>query len=215
MRALTTASLVVAALSGACDRSAPCIPWPADVRPLAVGDTARFQTGRIVSSDCEGGADAAFIWSSLDSTIAVVAPNGLVHGVAPGMFRVRALRGEDTLRSEGFVLPRGWRPRIEPESAAVYVGDSVSFRVVAYDSSGKSLPIVPFWLITEEFRLRMSPEFSSRGAAAELTQGGAYQNVTVPGYFRGERAGRTTITGQIGERRVQATLIILPKAGAR
>jgi hypothetical protein len=218
MRLNSFASLALAIVASCTATDAespePCVA-SLSARPLLVGDTARFVIGSFKTSDCLPDGDTTFAWSSLDSTVATITRNGVARGVAPGVFRVQAIRGSDVVRSEGFVLPPGWEPRIEPESVTVEVGDSVSFRVLAYDREGDSLPTVPFWLLTEEFLLARSPDSARRARHQELTEGRIYQYVMLPGYFRGTRPGRTVITGQIADRRVEARLTILPKSGAR
>lgn len=184
----------------------PCLSWPEGTHPLLVGDTARIPGGRMRSSDCIRDPNIRFQWSTADTTVVQVTPDGLLRGLAPGVFRLTATRDTAVLPSSGFVLPAGWTARISPDSATVQVGDTVSFLVAVFDSAGNRLPPVPFSLYT--------PEFERPGSGAQpLVDKYSRQHITEPGSFRAVRPGRTVITGVIGNpfagRRMPAVLTIL------
>jgi hypothetical protein len=152
--------------------------------------------------------------------VATVSAGGVARGVTPGVFRAVAVAGADTLRAEGFVLPRGWRARLTPESATVRVGDTVAFHMLAVDSAGGALPPVPFSLYTPEFlaigreaAAGVSPGAAPRPLPEPLTDRWSHQSIVGWGVFRAERPGVTTITGQIGAMPAEARLTILPRAG--
>ncbi len=185
----------------------PCLSWTEGAHPLLVGDTARILGGQMRGSDCIPDPDVRFLWSTADSAVVQLAPDGLIRGLAPGVFRLTATRDTAVLPSSGFVLPAGWTARISPDSATVQVGDTVSFLVAVFDSAGNRLPPVPFSLYT--------PEFERPGSGAQpLVDKYSHQHLTEPGVFRAVRPGRTVITGVIGStpggRRVPAVLTILP-----
>lgn len=182
----------------------PCVVWTEQIRPLTVGDTARVVLGQLQVTDCVPGETNPFQWSTSDSAVVEIAGDGLLRGRAPGVFQVTASRDTVVLHESGFVLPRGWTHRILPESATVNVGDTISFRVVAYDTAGRELPPVPFSLLTPEFERPGSGELP-------LVDKYSHQQITVAGTFKAVRPGHTTITGVVAGRRVPAALYVVAR----
>ena len=179
-----------------------CIVWTEAIRPLTLGDTTRVRAGRIDVSDCIPDESVQVVWSTPDPRRVRVTADGLVRGQAPGMFDLTATTGSGTLRESGFVLPAGWDLRIDPDSAVVRVGDSVSYRVVALDAEGQELPAVPFSLYTPEFGRPGSRELP-------LVDRYSYQGVMTLSAFEAVRPGQTVITGKIGNRRVSSPLTVV------
>src|SRR5690348_10596898 len=67
----------------------PCLHGLEVLKPLVVGDTARMTMGtKDRSGDCGSKAAPGFVWSSSDTTIASVTPDGFVRARAPGVFRL-------------------------------------------------------------------------------------------------------------------------------
>lgn len=170
--------------------------------PLLVGETMQFKIGKMVESNCLPSEMRADMWDSPQSGVVHVRPDGLVQGIAPGEFHVTARVGSTTLESNGFVLPPGWTPRIDPPDATIRVGETVSFRVVANDAEGRLLPSVWFSVYTAEF-------FNFEDRTPPPVDMWSQQNVRSFGVFRGVRPGRTTMVGVIGTSRVEATLTVV------
>jgi hypothetical protein len=218
MRRAVTAAILALATTAACAAGADraCLVWPDDARPLAVGDSISLRVGTLVGSDCDAARPRPAVWRALDPAVATVSPGGAARGIAPGLFRAVAVAGVDTLAAEGYVLPRGWRARLSPESATVRVGDTVAFRVTAVDSAGRALPPVPFSLYTPEFlateRAVATGAPGPARAPGPLTDRWSHQGITGPGVFRAERPGTTSITGELDTVRIAARLTILPRA---
>jgi hypothetical protein len=193
-----------------------CVYWPGDAQPLLVGDSMRLTTGTLYNdSDCNPPPPPSVSWGSEQPAVVSVDSTGLVHARTPGRFTVVGITGDDTVRAEGFVLPPGWTARLTPDSATVRVGDSVSFMMIALDSVGGQLPIVPYWLYTPEWRSRWPRDTTGKPVPPRLTTEHAFQHVTTPSVFHVEKPGRTLLIGQIGDRRDTATLVVLPADSAR
>jgi hypothetical protein len=171
--------------------------------PLAVGDTTRMKVGSVVGSDCEYEPDTRYRWSTRDTAVVYVTPDGLIRGRAPGRFKVLARRESVTLESMGFVLPHRWTIRVHPESATLGVGDSVRFEVVAEDSSGRALRGIPYSIFTPEFD---RPESDAK----PLIDRYSYQLIDTAVVVRAVRAGTTSLRAQIGDRVAHARLHVTP-----
>jgi hypothetical protein len=182
----------------------PCVRWSWALRPLLIGDSARITTGRMRESDCLERAGDRFTWSSLDTAVVTVRPNGWVVGRAAGVFR--AVAGEDTamLVEKGFVLPAGWTLRIQPDSATIQLGDTARFEVRAVAPDGRMLPPVPYSLYTAEFDVY--PDSGPRPPPP--VDKWSHQGVTGPVLFIGVRRGRTVLRGELGTQRVYAPLTV-------
>jgi hypothetical protein len=180
----------------------PCVVWNPDIRPLLVGQSTHMGLGHMKESDCIPRRDSTFKWTTSDPSIVRVTPDGQINGLSPGIFQVRAMRGPKVLEERGFVLPIGWTLRILPARATVRVGDSVTFRVVAYDASGRELPTVPYSIYTPEFNRPSSGE-------RPLVDKWSYQHTTAPAVFRAQRVGETILTGVIGKQSVTALLAVV------
>jgi hypothetical protein len=193
-----------------------CVQWPSDAQPLLVGDTTRLTSGTLHNgSDCDPRSPQRVSWVSEQPAVASVDSAGLVRGLAPGRFTAVGVSGDDTLRANGFVLPPGWTARLIPDSVTVQVGDSVGFMIAALDSLGGQLPSVPYWLYTPEWQNIGSSDTAGKTIPPRLTTEHAFQNVTTPSVFHMERAGTTVLIGRIGDRRLTATLVVLPAATLR
>ncbi len=211
------ALLAVAAAACAPAEERACLASPHGAWPLAPGDSVRLRVGTLVGSDCDPARPRAAVWRALDSAVATVSPGGAARGRAPGVFRAVAVAGADTVRAEGYVLPRGWRARLTPAEVTVRVGDTVAFRMAATDGAGRALPPVPFSLYTPEFldaeREILSGAPDTARPREPLTDKWSRQGITGPGVFRAQRPGATTITGELGGVRAEARLTVLPRAG--
>jgi hypothetical protein len=182
-----------------------CIPaYDERIHPLLVGQTMPLRLGWPDESDpdtCISDNVSDVVWSSEDTAIVSLLPDGRVRGIAPGMFRVRARHGQRNLDGTGFVMPEEWSVQITPESATIAAGETVAFDVRAHDSSGRLLPRVPFDLYTAEPLIDPS-------VIDERRHFGATQAVVV----QGVRAGATTITGAIGmgigSKEAAATIVV-------
>jgi hypothetical protein len=199
--ALATAC-VAAGSQGLADR--PCVRWSRALRPLLIGDSARITTGRMRESDCLERTGDQFTWSSLDTAVATVRPNGWVVGRAAGRFRAVAREDTTLLVEEGFVLPAGWTLRIQPDSATIQLGDTARFEVRALALDGTVLPPVPYSLYTAEFDVH--PDSGPRPPPP--VDKWSHQGVTGSASFIGERRGRTVLRGELGTQRVHAPLTV-------
>lgn len=192
----------------------PCTTSAPGIAPLVIGDTARMLTGHIWRTKCQASADRDYTWQVTDGNAATVTPDGLVRGVRPGLFELTGVHGADTTGDVAFVLPRGWMLRIEPESVTVRTGDSVAFRVIAYDSSGTTYSFAPFTLYTPEFIQDVTDFQAGRmfpqGGRQSLSDRRIRETDTMPGSFRFVRSGVTAIIGRIGERMDTAPVVVLP-----
>ena len=200
---LTFASACVASGSEGLD-GRPCVRWSRALRPLLIGDSARITTGRMRESDCLERSGDQFTWSSLDTAVATVRPDGWVIGRGAGVFRAVAREDTTMLVEEGFVLPAGWTLRIRPDSATILVGDTARFEVQALASDGTVLRPVPYSLYTAEFDVH--PDSGPRPPPP--VDKWSHQGVTGPALFIGERPGRTVLRGELGMQRVHAPLTV-------
>lgn len=209
--ALLLAALVgCAPHEGAGSRRA-CFGWPGEAQPLLVGDTMRLSAGTLHNdSDCIPPPPQRVGWSSAHPAVASVDSEGLVRGLSPGRFTAVGVAGSDTLLAEGFVLPHGWTARVIPDSVTARVGDSVSVVVVAFDSLGRQLPTVPYWIFTPEWQSRRSTDTVGQAIPPRLTTEHVFANVTTPSVFHLEQAGTTTLIGRLGEKRLIVTLVVQP-----
>jgi hypothetical protein len=192
----------------------PCTTSAPGIAPLVVGDTARMLTGHIWRAKCQASADQRYSWQVTGGNAATVTPDGLVRGVRPGLFELTGVHGGDTTGDVAFVLPRDWQLRIEPESVMVRMGDSVAFRVIAYDSSGATYSFAPFTLYTPEFIQDVTDFKAGRmfpqGGRQSLSDRRIRETDTMPGSFVFVRSGVTAIIGRIGERMDTARVVVLP-----
>lgn len=219
---MTRIALTLLAATAGCGLSSgfgsgsACVQWPDGAQPLLVGDTLRLRSGTLQNgSDCVAPSPQPVIWTSVQPSVASVDADGLVRGLTPGRFNAVGISGSDTLHAKGFVLPPGWSARIIPDSVTVQVGDKVPFIVVALDSLGVRLPAVPYWLYTPAWARFGSPDAATKPIPPQLTTESAFQYVTAPSVFHMEKAGITILNGRIGDRRVTATLVVLPAGTAR
>ena len=202
--------LSLVAVLSACNESSPnrlsALPCSEHWRPLplGVGDTTRMKVGSVVGSDCRYVPDARYRWSTPDTHVVDVTPDGLIRGRAPGRFHVLARRDQVTLKSGGFVMPSRWTLRAEPESASVRVGDGVRFRAVVLDTLGREVPGIPYSLFTPEFD---HPEVGETPVIDKYS----YQLIDTPIVVRAVRAGTTTLRVVIGARSARARLQVAPR----
>ena len=93
-----------------------------------------------VRHDSENGAARRFRWTSSDTTVAHVSPDGLVEARATGVAMLRA--EVDGVISDPLALrvsPQVSTLWITPSMAAIRVGDTVAFQIVARDAAGEPL----------------------------------------------------------------------------
>lgn len=215
---------------GACDGVRPdpeelCIVWSPAVHPLLVGDTARLRATRVRGSDCvaTGPAVSGLRWRSADSAIVTVAADGVVRGRAPGNFRVEVAGEGEVTHTDGYVLPVGWRVRVDAgpggDSVVARVGDTVRVRVWAESGEEERLPAVPFHVVTPEYLAwarevvpdvqagRRTPGWEERGGLfdrqyAQSDSGGDVVD------FVAQRAGVSRITARIGDRTADVRVVV-------
>ena len=181
----------------------PCIHSAQAVEPLFVGDSTRLTIGQIEQgSTCGRRTPRGFRWTSSNDAIAQVTPDGWVRGRTPGAFVAIAKRRSDSLSTSGFVMPAEWRIDIEPDSATLRVGDSVSVLVRAYDKTGTPLPIVPYHLFTPEF-------FEATSGKRPIVNRWSWTNALEPVTVVAVDTGTTTLIGRIGSQEVTSKLRIV------
>lgn len=200
---------------------AACGPGPSDdgscfvddhelLRPILVGDVARPRLARLRGSDCDRERllpRAAVAWRSADSAVVGVTPDGEVHGLAPGRFTLAAEVDGRELRTHGFVVPPGWRLRLDRDTVRVAVGDTVPVRPRAVAADGTPLPAVPYAVAT--------PEHLAWGAAIDAWVRGGTPGSSPeerPGLFEHSllfaRVEDTTATVRFVARRAGRTLLV-------
>jgi hypothetical protein len=192
------ASLLVAVTAAGCERTPPCVPSMAAL--VEVGASKQFTVGRrVFDSDCrlDGPLPTGFVWSGANPSVAEVSPDGRVLGIRPGNFKLTATKGSTKLVAEGFVLPPGWMPTIEPTNADITVGETLSFLVYPSDGAGRRLPLVPFFLTTPTF---------TGGEKVSVLLPVAHLDVTSPVTFTAVSPGTTVLEGSIAGRTVKATV---------
>ncbi len=199
-----TLGLLLSSCTTKTQQTIPCISNEGELRPLTIGQPLQMQVGLLDESDCIVNTDAAasWTWKTADPEIIQVSAIGSVEGTKPGNFTLNASNGDTLLlTTQGFVLPADWTIKIEPAAATVKVDQIVEFQVTAYDANNQPLPTVPFSLYT--------PEFFEPGSGKEpLVDQVSYQQITNPGTFRAAKPGVTTITGELGDKKVEAKLTI-------
>jgi Bacterial Ig-like domain (group 2) len=184
----------------------PCLPGSyLKLRALPIGTsmTMEIGMGQAMGSDCLNDPEAAkgWTWVTSDNTIATVTPTGVVTGVKPGTFSLKATKGNQTLEAKGFIMPPQWTVEFEPQAATVKVGESVKLKVVAYDANHQKLPPVPFSIYT--------PEFAQPGKPA-LVRPWSQQQETDTAIFYGTQPGITQMIGKIEDKQVEMKLTITP-----
>jgi Bacterial Ig-like domain (group 2) len=190
--------------------------------PIGASMTMEIGSGQLAGSDClkDPEAGKSWTWTSSDRTIATVSPLGVVTGVKPGTFSLKATKGDQTLEAKGFIMPQKWTVEFEPPAATVKVGESVTLKVVAYDENHQKLPPVPFSVYTPEFFLPAEQKsLIDTGSAPSmgktpLVDKWSQQQMTGPATFRATRPGVTKMIGEIGkfggDKRAEATVTITP-----
>ena len=180
----------------------PCIHSAQAVEPLFVGDSTRLTIGQIEGSTCGRKTPRGFRWTSSNDAIADVRPDGWVRGKTPGAFVAVAKRRSDSLSMSGFVMPAEWKIDIEPDSATLRVGDSVTVLVRAHDKTGTPLPIVPYHLFTPEF-------FEATSGKKPIVNRWSWTNALEPVEVVAIDTGTTTLIGRIGSQEVTTKLRIV------
>jgi hypothetical protein len=185
------------------DDGKPCMLTTERLKPLVIGDSVRIVMGTQQLADCTSREADGFKWSSSDPAVDV-SEEGMVRGRSIGSFTLQAKRRSEALTTDGFVLPHGWRARIEPDSFRIRVGDSLAIRVTALDSAGASIPNVPFSLFAPEF-------FDPIRTKRPIVNKYSWENVVGPVYVVATDTGSTMLLGRIGFEQVTAKVRILPK----
>jgi hypothetical protein len=181
----------------------PCLRNVEVLQPLLIGDTTRMGIGtKRRDGDCTSKTATGFVWSSSDTTIASVTPDGLVRAHAPGLFRLTAEHASAAFFADGFVVPPEWRVQISPDSARLRVGDSVRVVVRAFTKSGEPLPVLPFELHAPE---SFDPLAGKKPIVNRLRWLDARDPVTVVAVD----TGTTVLVGRIGFQQVSARLKIV------
>jgi hypothetical protein len=171
--------------------------------PIGASTTVVVGRGQALGSDCldDAAAVQSWTWTSADSTIAIVTPTGVVTGVKPGTFSLKATKGEQTLTTEGFIMPPDWTVEFEPQAATVKVGEAVKLKVVAYDAKHQKLPPVPFSVYTPEFFHQVKEPLVSPWSQQQE------RNIAI---FHATKPGMTQMIGEIADKQVKMKLTITP-----
>jgi Bacterial Ig-like domain (group 2) len=205
----------------------PCLEGSyLQLRALPIGDsvTLAMGTSHVNDSDCQTDPEAAkaWTWRTADTAIVRVTTTGVVTGLKPGTFSVTATNGNQTRQTEGFIMPKDWTVAVEPATATVKVGESVTFQVVTYDQQHRQLPQLPFSIHTSEVFPPPTQKASSDTGSASRTEQkplvdkGSQQHVTGPATFRATRPGVAKMIGEVGIygsngfKSAEATLTIVP-----
>jgi hypothetical protein len=194
-------------------KTTPCLAYNfKDVNPLIAGKNVQIKIGESSGSDCQTSDFVTFpksvTWSSKDTKIIQLSPDGTVTGIAPGEFTVLAKTGQKTLSMSGVVYPPDWDVRIQPEAATVRVGDRITFEMIASDSKGNLLPPVTFGLRTPDYQQPEPGAPSKPPNPTPLLDRSFHHMGTQPGTFRALRPGKIAITGKMGDRTKSAQLTI-------
>lgn len=128
---------------GRADAQYICVT-PQQYGPLPIGRTLTLFARQIDwFGDCRA-VISADSWSSSDTAIARVSNTGVVEPVRTGAVTVTAQSRRGSGNYMITVVPPIQRIEIFPKDTTVGVGDTVTFRAVAYDAQGGVVPDVPF-----------------------------------------------------------------------
>jgi hypothetical protein len=188
----------------------PCIRYGyEDLNPLIMGKTTGVSLGMTEGgSDCTGKSTEPVAWSSENPEVATIAPDGTIKAIAPGAFSITAKFNAKTLMAKGVVYPSDWTIRIQPETAAIHVGDQVTFQMVATDSKGNSLPPVFTFITTPNYQ-DPNPNLPDLVPNPSPWMDRSFHAMgSTPGTFRALRPGTIKITGKMAGQTRQATLTI-------
>jgi hypothetical protein len=181
----------------------PCAAAKEALHPLLIGDTIHATIGFLAGAACLPAEPRPVLWTTGDTAIVQLSPDGRVIGRATGVFRLFA-RDEraNMIIAEGFVVPRGWHFAKDTDSRTVIrVGDSVVVDVQAVDSLGHLLPRLPFDVFSRDYFLPDSqPVFDILSV----------RNALAPVVFKALRAGQTNVRSEMGARRVLLHITVLP-----
>jgi hypothetical protein len=183
----------------------PCAVANDALHPLLIGETTHVRIGFVAGATCEPAEPRSRLWTTGDTTVVRLNPDGRVIGRATGVFRLFA-RDEkaNMIIAEGFVAPRGWHFAKDKDSRTVIrVGDSVVVDVQVVDSLGHLLPRLPFSVFAREYFL---PD-SIRQPVFDIL---SVRNALGPVVFRAQRAGQTNLLSEMGSRQVRHRITILP-----
>ena len=174
-----------------------CIP-SFEIDPLLIGESVQLKLGDTRSfGDCLHTDLEGVVWSVDNTDVVHILPGNMLIGMTPGVFTVTAhYQGSEMSRS-GFVLPSGWKPRINASSVTANVGDTVTYDVRAYDSNGNILPPVPY-------SLNISPSTALKPIVALYSP---YQDFIDKTLFRVEMPGKITVSGSIDNKSVASELM--------
>jgi hypothetical protein len=181
-----------------------CVRDAERLRPLQIGDTTRLTIGALDFNNCTTSSARNVAWSSSDTAILEITKDGLARGKVAGVFTVRAVSDTTTLTESGFVLPPEWQARIEPDSARLRVGDSVTMVIRPFDKNGAALPKVPYSIFAPEF-------FDPTTRKTPIVNKSSWQSVVGPSVIVATDTGTTILMGRIGFQQVMAKLTIRPR----
>jgi trimeric autotransporter adhesin len=117
-------------------------------------------------------------WSTENSSIATVSPQGVVTAVAPGRTQVAASR--NGISGVAAVVVHSLPPvlvRVTPAASALQVGGTVVLTAQVLDASGRVLPLTPTWTCDRTTVATVS----SNGAVTAVNPGNAVITATAGG----------------------------------
>jgi hypothetical protein len=180
----------------------PCLHGVEVLKPLVVGDSTHMTMGtKDRSGDCGSKTAPGFVWTSSDTTIATVTPDGFVRARAPGVFRLTSEHAAAAFFADGFVVPRDWQVKLVPENGKMRVGDTLKIAVRAFTKSGTPLPVIPFELHTPE-------SFDPMGAKRPIVNRLRWLDAREPVPVVAIDTGTTVLIGRIGFQQATGTFKI-------
>lgn len=100
-------------------------------------------------------------------------------------------------------MPPDWKADIDPDSATLRVGETVSIVVRSFDKAGALLPTVPYHLFTPQF---FDPTRGKKPIVNRWSRPNSIEAVRVVAID----TGTTTLVGRIGSQQVTTKLKIHP-----
>jgi hypothetical protein len=117
---------------------------PTQYGPLPIGRTVNLQARDIDwFGDCRQPLNGA-VWTSSDSGVATVTATGRIQPLRVGTVTIQATLNQRRGSYSLHIVPAIHRLEIVPRDTSAAVGDTVTFRAIAYDVAGTIVPNVPF-----------------------------------------------------------------------
>ena len=138
-------------------------------------------------------------WSS-SSDVVTVRDDGLVKAMKPGRFLLLAKK-KGWAAIDGYVVPRGWRLKLDVDAEQAHVGDTIYAVAKAVDSLGRQIIPVPNSVTVREV--------NGRTLLRALSSNRIW--ITGGASFIAVDTGTVTLVGEIKGRQTMEPLTIVPR----